>query len=60
MCSMARPGATWMCAECRYAFNSVDSAVCATCGQPRHRPRYAQIISRLIGGASGVNIYYND
>lgn len=42
-----------MCAECRYAFNSVDSAVCATCGQPRHRPRYAHIISRLIGGSRG-------
>ncbi|KEG12691.1 hypothetical protein DQ04_01501000 [Trypanosoma grayi] len=35
MCTTARPGATWTCMLCSYAFNSNNIAICMTCGHQR-------------------------
>nr|CCC92641.1 unnamed protein product [Trypanosoma congolense IL3000] len=35
MCTTARPGATWSCLLCSYAFNSINSKICTTCGHLR-------------------------
>ncbi|RNC57349.1 hypothetical protein TcCL_ESM05033 [Trypanosoma cruzi] len=35
MCTTARPGATWTCLLCGYAFNSKNNNICTTCGHQR-------------------------